>query len=235
MISLDSGKGLMQSIRNVYISTFGNIDIFASFLCVLVPMAAGAYISSEGKESIVITDNSSHRCAHRNRSGDHIQCKPCICRRGWCYDCGMDMGVIRGKIREFADVCLVMACGVLAISIMLGRTDNGYSELDGLSCFVRDSRMVWIVSVVVLVVWAAIRLASKWTVKFRGKAALAVSVGVSLAGIVAVVIYAAHNHMGIFSFEDSWETTGVLCGGDSWRRIVISVFHRGCSAMEMNQ
>lgn len=47
-------EGLMQSIRNVYISTFGNIDIFASFLCVLVPMAAGAYISSEGKESIVI-------------------------------------------------------------------------------------------------------------------------------------------------------------------------------------
>lgn len=141
----------------------------------------------------------------------------------------------RGRIREFADVCLVMACGVLAISIMLGRTDNGYSELDGLSCFVSDSRMVWIVSVVVLVVWAAIRLASKWTVKFRGKAALAVSVGVSLAGIVAVVIYAAHNHMCIFHLKIPGETTGVLCGGDSWRRTGISVFHRSCSVMEMNR
>ena len=76
--------------------------------------------------------------------------------------------------------------------------------------------MVWIVSVVVLVVWAAIRLASKWTVKFRGKAALAVSVGVSLAGIVAVVIYAAHNHMGIFSFEDSWGNYR----GFVWRRLM---------------
>ena len=122
----------------------------------------------------------------------------------------------RGKIKEFADVCLVMACGVLAISIMLGQTDSGYSELDGLSCFVSDSRMVWIVFVVVLVVWAAIRLASKWTVKFRGKAALAVSVGVSLAGIVAVVIYVAHNHMGIFSFEDSWGNYR----GFVWRRLM---------------
>jgi O-antigen ligase len=76
--------------------------------------------------------------------------------------------------------------------------------------------VVWIVSVVVLVVWAAIRLASKWTVKFRGKAALAVSVGVSLAGIVAVVIYAVHNHMGIFSFEDSWGNYR----GFVWRRLM---------------
>ena len=209
-------EGLMQSIRNVYISTFGNIDIFASFLCVLVPMAAGAYISSEGKESIVIRITAV--IAVLTGTGAVIISNANLAYAGvggamivaWIW------ASYRGRIREFADVCLVMACGVLAISIMLGRTDNGYSELDGLSCFVSDSRMVWIVSVVVLVVWAAIRLASKWTVKFRGKAALAVSVGVSLAGIVAVVIYAAHNHMGIFSFEDSWGNYR----GFVWRRLM---------------
>lgn len=209
-------EGLMQSIRNVYISTFGNIDIFASFLCVLVPMAAGAYISVSGNERIVIricamitvfigtgaVIISNANLAYAGVGGAMIV--------AWIW------ASYRGRIREFADVCLVMACGVLAISIMLGRTDNGYSELDGLNCFVSDSRMVWIVSVVVLVVWAAIRLASKWTVKFRGKAALAVSVGVSLAGIVAVVIYAAHNHMCIFSFEDSWGNYR----GFVWRRLM---------------
>ena len=209
-------EGLMQSIRNVYISTFGNIDIFASFLCVLLPVAAGAYISSEGKESIVIRITaviavltgtgaviiSNANLAYAGVGGAMIA--------AWIW------ASYRGKIKEFADVCLVMACGVLAISIILGQTDSGYSELDGLSYFVSDSRMVWIVSVVVLVVWAAIRLASKWTVKFRGKAALAVSVGVSLAGIVAVVIYAAHNHMGIFSFEDSWGNYR----GFVWRRLM---------------
>ena len=206
-------EGLMQSIRNVYISTFGNIDIFASFLCVLVPVAAGAYISVSGNERIVIricamitvfigtgaVIISNANLAYAGVGGAMIV--------AWIW------ASYRGRIREFADVCLVMACGVLAISIMLGRTDNGYSELDGLSCFVSDSR---IVSVVVLVVWAAIRLASKWTVKFRGKAALAVSVGVSLAGIVAVVIYAVHNHMGIFSFEDSWGNYR----GFVWRRLM---------------
>ena len=209
-------EGLMQSIRNVYISTLGNIDIFASFLCVLVPMAAGAYISSEGKESIVIRITAV--IAVLTGTGAVIISNANLAYAGvggamivaWIW------ASYRGRIREFADVCLVMACGVLAISIMLGRTDNGYSELDGLSCFVSDSRMVWIVSVVVLIVWAAIRLASKWTVKFRGKAALAVSVGVSLAGIVAVVIYAAHNHMGIFSFEDSWGNYR----GFVWRRLM---------------
>lgn len=209
-------EGLMQSIRNVYISTFGNIDIFASFLCVLVPVAAGAYISSEGKESIVIRITAV--IAVLTGTGAVIISNANLAYAGvggamivaWIW------ASYRGRIREFADVCLVMACGVLAISIMLGRTDNGYSELDGLSCFVSDSRMVWIVSVVVLVVWAAIRLASKWTVKFRGKAALAVSVGVSLAGIVAVVIYAAHNHMCIFSFEDSWGNYR----GFVWRRLM---------------
>lgn len=209
-------EGLMQSIRNVYISTFGNIDIFASFLCVLLPVAAGAYISVSGNERIVIricamitvfigtgaVIISNANLAYAGVGGAMIV--------AWIW------ASYRGRIREFADVCLVMACGVLAISIMLGRTDNGYSELDGLSCFVSDSRMVWIVSVVVLVVWAAIRLASKWTVKFRGKAALAVSVGVSLAGIVAVVIYAVHNHMGIFSFEDSWGNYR----GFVWRRLM---------------
>lgn len=209
-------EGLMQSIRNVYISTLGNIDIFASFLCVLVPVAAGAYISSEGKESIVIRITaviavltgtgaviiSNANLAYAGVGGAMIA--------AWIW------ASYRGKIKEFADVCLVMACGVLAISIILGQTDSGYSELDGLSCFVSDSRMVWIVSVVVLVVWAAIRLASKWTVKFRGKAALAVSVGVSLAGIVAAVIYAVHNHMGIFSFEDSWGNYR----GFVWRRLM---------------
>lgn len=209
-------EGLMQSIRNVYISTFGNIDIFASFLCVLVPAAAGAYISSAGKESIVIRITaviavltgtgaviiSNANLAYAGVGGAMIA--------AWIW------ASYRGKIKKFADVCLVMACGVLAISIMLGQTDSGYSELDGLSCFVSDSRMVWIVSVVVLVVWVAIRLASKWTVKFRGKAALAVSVGVSLAGIVTVVIYAVHNHMGVFSFEDSWGNYR----GFVWRRLM---------------
>lgn len=209
-------EGLMQSIRNVYISTFGNIDIFASFLCVLIPAAAGAYISSAGKESIVIRITaviavltgtgaviiSNANLAYAGVGGAMIA--------AWIW------ASYRGKIKKFADVCLVMACGVLAISIMLGQTDSGYSELDGLSCFVSDSRMVWIVSVVVLVVWVAIRLASKWTVKFRGKAALAVSVGVSLAGIVTVVIYAVHNHMGVFSFEDSWGNYR----GFVWRRLM---------------
>lgn len=209
-------EGLMQSIRSIYISTFGNIDIFASFLCVLVPVAAGAYISVSGNERIVIricamitvfigtgaVIISNANLAYAGVGGAMIV--------AWIW------ASYRGRIREFADVCLVMACGVLGISIMLGRTDNGYSELDGLSCFVSDSRMVWIVSVVVLIVWVVIRLASKWTVKFREKAALAVSVGVSLAGIVAVVIYAVHNHMGIFSFEDSWGNYR----GFVWRRLM---------------
>ena len=204
--------GLMQSIRNVYISTFGNIDIFASFLCVLVPVAAGAYISSAGKESILIRITAV--IAVLTGTGAVIISNANLAYAGvggamivaWIW------ASYRGRIREFADVCLVMACGVLAISIMLGQTDSGYSELDGLSCFVSDSRVVWIVSVVVLVVWAAIRLASK----FRGKAALAVSVGVSLAGIVAAVIYAVHNHMGIFPFEDSWGNYR----GFVWRRLM---------------
>uniref|UniRef100_UPI004028D608 O-antigen ligase family protein n=1 Tax=Coprococcus sp. TaxID=2049024 RepID=UPI004028D608 len=209
-------EGLMQSIRNVYISTFGNIDIFASFLCVLVPVAAGAYISSEGKESIVIRITAVIAVLTGTGAVIISNANLAYAGVGGAMVAAWIWASYRGKIKEFADVCLVMACGVLAISIMLGRTDNGYSELDGLSCFVSDSRMVWIVSVVVLVVWAAIRLASKWTVKFRGKAALAVSVGVSLAGIVAVVIYAAHNHMGIFSFEDSWGNYR----GFVWRRLM---------------
>lgn len=209
-------EGLMQSIRSIYISTFGNIDIFASFLCVLVPVAAGAYISASGNESIVIricamitvfigtgaVIISNANLAYAGVGGAMIV--------AWIW------ASYRGRIREIADVCLVMACGILAISIILGQKDGGYSELDGLSCFVSDSRMAWIVSVVVLIVWAVIRLASKWTVKFRGKAALAVSVGVSLAGIVTVVIYAVHNHMGIFSFEDSWGNYR----GFVWRRLM---------------
>lgn len=209
-------EGLMQSIRSIYISTFGNIDIFASFLCVLVPVAAGAYISASGNESIVIricamitvfigtgaVIISNANLAYAGVGGAMIV--------AWIW------ASYRGRIREIADVCLVMACGILAISIMLGQKDGGYSELDGLSCFVSGSRMAWTVSVVVLIVWAVIRLASKWTVKFRGKAALAVSVGVSLAGIVTVVIYAVHNHMGIFSFEDSWGNYR----GFVWRRLM---------------
>ena len=33
--------GLASSIMDIYISTFGNIDIFASFLCVLIPVGFG--------------------------------------------------------------------------------------------------------------------------------------------------------------------------------------------------
>ena len=208
-------EGLMQSIRNVYISTLGNIDIFASFLCVLVPVAAGAYISSEGKESIVIRITAVIAVLTGTGAVIISNANLAYAGVGGAMIAAWILASYRGKIKEFADVCLVMACGVLAISIMLGQTDSGYSELDGLSCFVRDSRMVWIVSVVVLVVWAAIRLASKWTVKFRGKA-LAVSVGVSLAGIATVVIYAVHNHMGVFSFEDSWGNYR----GFVWRRLM---------------
>ncbi len=38
---LDIREGLSSSIKDIYISTFGNIDIFASFICVVIPVALG--------------------------------------------------------------------------------------------------------------------------------------------------------------------------------------------------
>lgn len=208
--------GIAENAKDIYITTFGNIDIFAGFLCVFIPVAAGAYIAGTGniKRSIILLAAilvgsgaviiSNANLAYAGVSGAMLL--------AWIWS------AYRGKVRRFADVCVSMAAGVLLIGMILDISGEGYDKLDGLSCFVSNRLMVVATFAAVVIIRILLQLGYRQVDRFCGKTGVIVSVSISLCAIAAAVVYGSVKHMGIFAFEDSWGNYR----GFVWKRLMES-------------
>lgn len=225
--------GLASSIMDIYISTFGNIDIFASFLCVLIPVGFGV-----GLDDRRIYDGDatwkfnwvklSAWTAVFTGAAATVVTNADLAYAGVCAAAAILLLVstYRGRIKEFVELMLVMSLGFLAVSLLLKTTPESIAKLDGISNFARNTELIAVASgvlaVIRIVIYAVSRLrlsrkdSNGNTFNRSGKISLVVCSVLVIAGIVCAVIFSSVKADGIFRFDDSWGNYR----GYVWSRLV---------------
>ena len=211
-------EGLGVDIQSIYISTFGNIDIFGSFLCVLVPVAMGAYLGTSFTKSIAVKVTSLVTMV--------LGAAAAVITNANLVYIGIVASLViafvwsayRGCIVRFTDVCLALAFGVMVINILLDANGKVEAELDGISRMVSDKNIAIAVFAVLAVVRLVMIFISSKLDKIGGVKALITAVIIVIAGGIAGLVCGSDHTGSLFSFDDSWGNYR----GYVWRRLMES-------------
>lgn len=211
-------EGLGVDIQSIYISTFGNIDIFGSFLCVLVPVAMGAYLGTSFTKSIAVKVTSLVTMV--------LGAAAAVITNANLVYIGIVASLViafvwsayRGCIVRFTDVCLALAFGVMVINILLDANGKGEAELDGISRMASDRNIAITVFAVLAVVRMVMIFLSSKLDKIGGVNALITAVIIVIAGGIAGLVCGSDHTGSLFSFDDSWGNYR----GYVWRRLMES-------------
>lgn len=224
---LEIREGLASSIQDIYISTFGNIDIFASFLCILIPVAIGAGLDNKkiyDRDAIwkfnwtklsawaaVYTGSAAVVVTNANLAYAGVGASILIAFLIAAYS---------GRLREFEELILIVFLGFLSVSIMLGMEPESLAKLDGLSNFARNiTPIVWTVIALALVcafVQIAEHIKPGISGRLRGRTPLIVCSVLVTVCVVCLVIGGSVKAGGIFRFDDSWGNYR----GYVWKRLI---------------
>ena len=211
-------EGLGVDIQSIYISTFGNIDIFGSFLCVLVPVAMGVYLGTSFTKSIAVKVTSLVTMV--------LGAAAAVITNANLVYIGIVASLViafvwsayRGCIVRFTDVCLALAFGVMVINILLDANGKGEAELDGISRMASDRNIAITVFAVLAVVRMVMIFLSSKLDKIGGVKALITAVIIVIAGGIAGLVCGSDHTGSLFSFDDSWGNYR----GYVWRRLMES-------------
>ena len=204
-------KGLSVNIEHIYISTIGNIDIFASFLCVLVPVAMGVYLCdnalwrriiagvviASGMAAAVVTN------ANLAYAGIGVAVVILIL-----------VAVYRGAVTRLVEVMALMTGGCVTVRLALRATDS--SELEVISLFMAESKAVVVVFLMCVAVAGCMRYVCsrhpEYSVSGRKPC---ICVGAAMT-VMAVILGVFLISKGYGRIDDSWGTYR----GYVWNRLI---------------
>ena len=240
---LDIREGLSSSIKDIYISTFGNIDIFASFICVVIPVALGLGLDERPiyDGDVVWKLNWSKLLSW---VALFIGAAAVVVTNANLAYAGVGAAVVvvflvaayGGKLKEFLEMMFAMSLGSLTVSLMIRTSQESVEKLDGISKFARHTGSIVVVCAVLglvnLIVQIVIHAGNfrkksdgpaadnqgKKTEKLSGKPALIAASSLVAAGVIGAIIYASLKAGHVFKIDDSWGNYR----GYVWKRLVES-------------
>lgn len=245
---LDIREGLSSSIKDIYISTFGNIDIFASFICVVIPVALGL-----GLDERPIYDGDVVWKLNWTKLLSwfalFIGAAAVVVTNANLAYAGVGAAVVvvflvaayGGKLKEFLEMMFAMSLGSLTVSLMIRTSQGSVEKLDGISEFARHTGSVVVVCTVLGLVNFIIQIVThagnfrkkksdghaadnqgkkteKLSGKLSGKPALIAASSLVAAGVIGAIVYASLKAGHVFKIDDSWGNYR----GYVWKRLAES-------------
>lgn len=241
-------EGLSSSIKDIYISTFGNIDIFASFICVVIPVALGL-----GLDERPIYDGDVVWKLNWTKLLSWVAlfigaAAVVVTNANLAY-AGVGAAVVvvflvaayGGKLKEFLEMMFAMSLGSLTVSLMIRTSQESVEKLDGISEFARHTGSVVVVCAVLGLVNLIIQIVThagnfrkkksdghaaenqgkkteKISGKLYGKPALIAASSLVAAGVIGAIVYASLKAGHVFKIDDSWGNYR----GYVWKRLAES-------------
>lgn len=206
-------EGLSDDMAGIYISTFGNIDIYASFLCVMVPVAMGMYVCSR-------------RCWVKVAAGAAIcigMAAVIITNADLAY-AGIGAALLvlvlaafyMGKVKELGDTGVLMALGMFLSKAVLAASGKGFDGLDGFSRIPENTLTIVLFAVLCLAVSVVFRLVPGVSEKVSGGRGLVAAAVIAVAAVVGGIFYISANAGYMLTFDDSWGSYR----GFVWKRLL---------------
>lgn len=197
-------EGLSDSISDIYISTFGNIDIYGSFLCVAVPVAMGVYVCDKRPAARIVAGVSlvTGAAAMIITNADLT-----YAGTGAALILAVMVSFYRGWVKELAGAMLWLSLGFVLMSTFLSVSGTGFDGLTGVGKFSSHTAGIFGVFIAVLALWLVCTFVIPERIEaVRGKRALAAAVSVSvLAVLAAFAAFRATGYMDAYlTFGDSW-------------------------------
>lgn len=211
-------EGVSPSIKDKYISTLGNIDIYASFLCVLMPAAMAT----------VLCDSKGRGHAPRRVLAGLTLCAGAaamVINNADLAYAGVGAAFVlltivafyMGRLRELALSAVCMTSGFVFINLVLNVSVTGFDNLVGISRFAGSRHGVWLAWGTSALVYIIISLAqSKRRLGISGGRAAVVAAACMAVAAIAGLAAAGLHGSNLLTFNDAWGNYR----GYVWSRLV---------------
>ncbi len=213
--------GVSLAQRDLFVSTFGNINTFASFVCISMAFSAGMFIFEKNKAVQLIYGTavfvSGGALIAANSDSVYAGCIMVMVV--------MLFAAIAGdRMMQYAGMLFLIINGYVAMSLTLRLSNRGVSKISGFSKVSEHIGLMLIIDFIAAVIFMIFVL-KKRQKKTAGKAfsikkQMIIAAAALIAVIVIVIAVGIRQRWNIFVFDDSWGTNR----GYIWKRL-ITLYH----------
>ncbi len=199
---------IAKSNYNIFTSTFGNINVFASFICISLPVFMGIYIYDKNKISkafmamLILLGGMSIIISNSDSVYLGIMAATCII---------FFIAIYNQKIKGFVETIIYILMGNLAVVILRAVVDCEYDKKRGGVAEIIDTPYIAIglLMLAVIIYAAVICIGKKYRESINKLNKEKMIKGIILTGVIAfliVIIVGVNLKLSIFQFDYKWGT-----------------------------
>lgn len=212
--------GVNKSRRDMFISTFGNINTFASFVCIGTALCMGLYIfegvsflKCKSAEKIlygITVFFSGGTFIAANSDSVYAGC-------GFAVVVLLFMAIAKKRLAAYLEALLLLLSGYISMAWIIRISGRGLEKISGMSRAAEHIGMLAVILVVLVVALVLCKLAqTNGKINVPVKVQMIIASVIVAAAVILVIGVGVSRNWNIFTFNDHWGTNR----GYVWSRLV---------------
>lgn len=212
--------GINRKQRNIYVSTFGNIDIFGSFICIALPLFMGLYVTEKSNIKRIVYGIGVFAgfMAFIPANADVV-----FAGVGAAIIAVLFATVYMERVDRLFELVMLGSGGYLGMVLLRMLVGTNGAKITGFNRLAEHPALLVIIFAVVLFIRLIIQVyinKNKTEVYINKQKngtgiKLIIALAVVLISGIAVIIYGRKNNLAMFDFNDKWGSYR----GYIWRRV----------------
>lgn len=212
--------GINRKQRNIYVSTFGNIDIFGSFICIALPLFMGLYVTEKSNIKRIVYGIGVFAgfMAFIPANADVV-----FAGVGATIIAVLFATVYMERVDRLFELVMLGSGGYLGMVLLRMLVGTNGAKITGFNRLAEHPALLVIIFAVVLFIRLIIQVyinKNKTEVYINKQKngtgiKLIIALAVVLISGIAVIIYGRKNNLAMFDFNDKWGSYR----GYIWRRV----------------
>lgn len=221
--------GINRKQRNIYVSTFGNIDIFGSFICIALPLFMGLYVTEKSNIKRIVYGIGVFAgfMAFIPANADVV-----FAGVGAAVIAVLFATVYMERVDRLFELVMLGSGGYLGMVLLRMLVGTNGAKITGFNRLAEHPALLVIIFAVVLFIRLIIQVyinRNKTEIYINENKSevyinkqkngtgikLIIALAVVIISVIAVIIYGRKNNLAMFDFNDKWGSYR----GYIWRRV----------------
>lgn len=221
--------GINRKQRNIYVSTFGNIDIFGSFICIALPLFMGLYVTEKSNIKRIVYGIGVFAgfMAFIPANADVV-----FAGVGAAVIAVLFATVYMERVNRLFELVMLGSGGYLGMVLLRMLVGTNGAKITGFNRLAEHPALLVIIFAVVLFIRLIIQVyinRNKTEIYINENKSevyinkqkngtgikLIIALAVVIISVIAVIIYGRKNNLAMFDFNDKWGSYR----GYIWRRV----------------
>lgn len=206
--------GVNKSQRNMFIATFGNINTFASFVCIGTALFMGLFLF-EDKKTIKVLYGVTIFLSGGALIAANSDCVYAGC--GFAAVVLLFIAIGKKRLAGYLGAVLSLLTGYIAMALMIRSTGRGLEKISGMSRAAEHVGVLLVIAIVMIILLTLCKLARpNGKINVPVKVQMIVVSIIVAAAVITVIAVGVSQSWEIFTFNDKWGTNR----GYVWSRLV---------------